>query len=210
MGGTWSCGGFELLGGGEVDEGGGGGGGGDEAWGVWADVGLLAADRDVFWLTLEFDSGPVRSSPPTLAVMGEWRESFRVRTGEEVRDWMDRGGGEENLRQRRGDLSFVCSPLLLFWFVAKNSSKDLGGGGEMCYQDQRMKGKTVCLPVCLGASQFQQLVLSDSVPVGLNTPCIQNSDSREKLLNSRWGPQGIHSCHIFEHLASVVTQSDLS
>ncbi|TNN47380.1 hypothetical protein EYF80_042432 [Liparis tanakae] len=134
MGGTWSCGGFELLGGGEVDEGGGGGGGGgDEAWGVWADVGLLAADWDVLWLTLELDSGLVRSSPPTLAVMGEWRESFRVRTGEEVRDWMDRGGGEENLRQRRGDLSVVCSPLLLFWFVAKNSSKDLeGGGGGKC------------------------------------------------------------------------------
>lgn len=82
---------------------------------MWADVGLLAADCEVLWLTLEFEKGLVRSRPPTLAVMGEWRESFRVWTGEEVRDWMDRGGGEENLRQRRGVvLSFMCSPPLLF------------------------------------------------------------------------------------------------
>ena len=119
MGGAWSCGDLQLFGGGEVEE---GGGGGEEAvgvgvrgvgvCGVWADVGLLAADWEVVWL--ELDRGLVRSRPPTLAVMGEWRESFRVRTGEEVRDGMVRGGGEENLRQRRGDLSFVCSPLLLF------------------------------------------------------------------------------------------------
>lgn len=43
---------------------------------------------------------------------------------------MDNGGGDENLRQRRGDLSFMFSPLLLFWFVAKNNSKDLEGGEE--------------------------------------------------------------------------------
>lgn len=88
-------------------------------------MGLLAADWEVLWLRLELDRGLVRSRPPTLAVMGEWRESFRVWTGEEVRDGMDRGGGDENLRQRRGDLSFMCSPPLLFWLVAKNSSKDL-------------------------------------------------------------------------------------
>lgn len=133
MGGTWSCGGLELLGGGEVEEGGGGevvvgvGVWGVGVRGVWADVGLLAADWEVLWMTPEFDRGLVKSRPPTLAVMGEWRESFRVRTGEEVRDGMDKGGGEENLRQRRGDLSFTCSPPLLFWLVAKNSSKDLKG-----------------------------------------------------------------------------------
>lgn len=77
-------------------------------------MGLLAADCEVLWLSGEFDRGLPRSRPPTLAVMGEWRESFRARTGEEVRDEMDRGGGEENLRHRRGDLSFMCSPPLLF------------------------------------------------------------------------------------------------
>lgn len=92
-------------------------------WGAWADVGLLVADWD--WPTAEPDGGLVRSRPPTLAVTGEWRESFRVRTGEEVREGMDRGGGEENFLQRRGDLSFMCSEPRLFWLVAKNSSKDL-------------------------------------------------------------------------------------
>lgn len=81
---------------------------------MWADVGLLAADWEELQLMLEFDRGLVRSSPPTLEVMGEWRESFRVRTGDEVRDGMDSGGGEENLRHKRGDLSFMCSPPLLF------------------------------------------------------------------------------------------------
>lgn len=114
VGETWSCGGLELLGGGEVE-----GGGGDVVvgvgvWGVWADVGLLVADWEVLWLMGEFDRGLVKSRPPTLAVMGEWRESFRVRTGEVVREGMDRGGGEENFRQRRGDLSFMCSEPLLF------------------------------------------------------------------------------------------------
>lgn len=114
MGGTWSCGGLELLGGGEVEGVGGEVVVGVGVWGVWADVGLLVADWEVLWLTAGFDRGLVRSRPPTLAVIGEWRESFRVRTGEEVRDGMDRGGGEENFRQRRGDLSFMCSPPLLF------------------------------------------------------------------------------------------------
>lgn len=101
--GVWSCGSLELLlGGGEVEE-----GGGEDDVGVCPDVGLLAADWEELWLKLELDRGLVRSRPPTFAVMGEWRESFRVRTGEEVRDGMDKGGGEENLRQRRGDLSFV-------------------------------------------------------------------------------------------------------
>lgn len=120
-----SCGDLEQLGGGEVE-----GGGGEVVVdvGVWADVGLLVADWDaLLWLRPKFKSGLVRSRPPTLAVMGEWRESFRVGTGEEVRDGIDRGGGEENFRRRRGDLSFVSLVPLLFWLVAKNSSNDLKG-----------------------------------------------------------------------------------
>lgn len=81
---------------------------------MWADVGLLAADWEELELMPEFDRGPVKSRPPTLEVMGEWRESLRVRTGDEVRDGMDSGGGEENLRHKRGDLSFMCSPPRLF------------------------------------------------------------------------------------------------
>lgn len=119
VGGTWSCSG-------KVQEGGGGGGEevvGVGVCGVWTDVGLPAADCDVFWFRPV--RGPLRSSPPTLPLTGECRESFRAGTGEEVRGEMERGGGEENLRQRRGDLSFMFSPLRLFWFVAKNNSKDL-------------------------------------------------------------------------------------
>lgn len=99
---AWSCGSLELLGGGEVED-----GGGEDDVGVCPDVGLLAADWEELWLKLELDRGLVRSRPPTLPEIGEWRESFLVRTGEEVRDGMDRGGGEENLRQRRGDLSLM-------------------------------------------------------------------------------------------------------
>lgn len=85
---------------------------GVEVWGVWAEVGLLVADWE--WLTAELDRGLVRSRPPTLPVIGEWSESFRIRTGEEVREGMERGGGEENFLHSRGDLSFMCSEPLLF------------------------------------------------------------------------------------------------
>lgn len=123
-----SCGDLEQLGGGEVEGGGGEVAVGVGVWGVWADVGLLVADWDtLLWLRPKLESGLVRSRPPTLAVMGEWRESFRAGTGEEVRDGMGRGGGEENFRRRRGDLSFVSLVPLLFWLVAKNSSNDLKG-----------------------------------------------------------------------------------
>lgn len=52
MGGAWSCGDLELFGGGEVEDGGGEHVVGVGVWGVgvcgvWADVGLLAADWDV-------------------------------------------------------------------------------------------------------------------------------------------------------------------
>ena len=54
-----------------------------------------------------------RSKAHTLELRGELRESLRARTGELVRDGMERGGGEENLRHSRGDLSLGWSPLLL-------------------------------------------------------------------------------------------------
>lgn len=113
MAGTWSCGDLQAVG--EVVE----GVGGEVAvgvgvWGVCADVGLLVADWGLLQLMPDIDNGLVRSRPTALAVMGEWRDSLRVRTGEEVWDGMDKGGGDENLRQRRGDLSFMCSPPLLF------------------------------------------------------------------------------------------------
>lgn len=47
-----------------------------------------------------------------------------------MREEMERGGGEENLRHSRGDLSLTCSALRLLWFVAKKSSRDLRQGGH--------------------------------------------------------------------------------
>lgn len=66
----------------------------------------------------------VRSNAPILEFKGEVKDSFLALTGEDVLDTAS-GGGEENLRHRRGDLpSTKCSPLL-FWLVAKNNSNDL-------------------------------------------------------------------------------------
>ena len=80
--------------------------------GLWVVVGLLDAEE------------VVRSSAPILEFKGEVKDSFLALTGEDVLDTAS-GGGEENLRHRRGDLpSTKCSPLL-FWLVAKNSSNDL-------------------------------------------------------------------------------------
>lgn len=94
--------------------------GGGEVQGL-AEVGLLAAEEDM---------GLDRSSAATRELSGELRESFRARTGEDVREGIERGGGEENFLHRRGDFSFGCSlPVLpdrLFWLVAKKSSRDLG------------------------------------------------------------------------------------
>lgn len=96
--------------------------GGGEVQGL-AEVGLLAVEED---------TGLDRSSAITLELRGELRESLRVRTGEDVREGMERGGGEENFLQRRGDFSLGCSlPVLLervFWLVAKKSSRDLSSG----------------------------------------------------------------------------------
>lgn len=86
--------------------------GGGDAAGLWVVVGLLDAEE------------VVRSSAPILEFKGEVKDSFLALTGEDVLDTAS-GGGEENLRHRRGDLpSTKCSPLL-FWLVAKKSSNDL-------------------------------------------------------------------------------------
>lgn len=99
--------------------------GGGEMQGL-AEVGLLVAEEEM---------GMERSSAATLKPSGELRESLRARTGEDVREGMERGGGEENFLRRRGDFSFGCSlPVLLerlFWLVAKKSSRDLGLGEHM-------------------------------------------------------------------------------
>lgn len=100
--------------------------GGGEVQGL-EDVGLLAAEKEV--------TGLDRSSATTLELSGELRESLRARTGEDVREGMERGGGEENFLHRRGDFSLGCSlPVLLerlFWLVAKKSSRDLSLGEHM-------------------------------------------------------------------------------
>ena len=73
-------------------------GGGDVA-GLYVEVGLLARE--------EVD----RSKAPILEFIGELNDSFLVLTGEEVLE-SERGGGEENLRQRSGDFaSDMCSLL---------------------------------------------------------------------------------------------------
>lgn len=66
-----------------------------------------------------------RSKVPTFTPIGELRESLRQWTGEEVREGMERGGGDENLRQSLGDLLFKGSVPHAPWLVAKNSSRDL-------------------------------------------------------------------------------------
>lgn len=70
------------------------------------------------------DEEVVRSKAPILEFRGEVKDSFLALTGDDVLD-VASGGGDENLRQRRGDLpSTRCSPLLP-WLVAKNNSRDL-------------------------------------------------------------------------------------
>lgn len=91
-------------------------GGGEEMEGLWLEVGELAAEED----------GVVdKSRAPAFPPIGELRESLRQCTGEEVREGMERGGGEENLRQSLGDLLFSGSVPHELWLVAKKSSKDL-------------------------------------------------------------------------------------
>lgn len=66
-----------------------------------------------------------RSKAAALALMGELRESLQLWTGEDVREGMERGGGEENLRHSLGDLLFKGSVPHAPWLVAKRSSRDL-------------------------------------------------------------------------------------
>lgn len=99
-------GGLSFPGGGEEEE----RGGGEvlvRVWGVCVEVGLLAAD---------WGKSGLRSSPPTRPATGECRESLRAQTGEAKWEGEERGGGEENLRQRRGDLSLTRSPPPPLWF----------------------------------------------------------------------------------------------
>lgn len=91
-------------------------GGGEEMEGLWLEVGELAAEED----------GVVdRSKAPAFPLIGELSESLRQWTGEEVREGMARGGGEENLRHSLGDLLFKGSVPHELWLVAKKSSRDL-------------------------------------------------------------------------------------
>lgn len=98
-------------------------GGGEDIDGQWAEVGELAAEE----VGVADRSSAATLPPPT----GELSESLREWTGEEVREGMARGGGEENLRQRRGDLLFRGSVAHEApWLVAKKSSRDLARGKE--------------------------------------------------------------------------------
>lgn len=91
-------------------------GGGEEMEGLWLEVGELAAEEE----------GVVdRSKAPTFPLIGQLRESLRQWTGEDVREEMARGGGEENLRHSLGDLVFKGSVPHEPWLVAKKSSRDL-------------------------------------------------------------------------------------
>lgn len=91
-------------------------GGGEEMEGQWLEVGELAADEE----------GVVdKSKAPAFPPMGELSESLRQCTGEDVREGMERGGGEENLRQSLGDLLLSGSVAHVPWLVAKKSSRDL-------------------------------------------------------------------------------------
>lgn len=87
-------------------------GGGEERHGLWMEVGELAVE----------EQGVVdRSKAPALAPS----DSFRLWTGEEVRDGMTKGGGEENFRQSLGDFVLRGSVPHAPWLVAKKSSRDL-------------------------------------------------------------------------------------
>lgn len=97
-------------------------GGGEEMEGLWLEVGELAAEEE---------GVADRSRTPTLPPIGELSESLRQCTGEEVREGMERGGGEENLRHSLGDLLFRGSVAHEPWLVAKKSSRDLKKRDEM-------------------------------------------------------------------------------
>lgn len=120
-----------AVGGGEEKPEGGLGelGGGEEIEGLWQEVGELAAEEE----------GVVdRSNAPALALMGELRESLREWTGEEVREGIERGGGEENFRQSLGDLLFKGSLPHVPWLVAKKSSRDLRGREQIEGNEEQM------------------------------------------------------------------------
>lgn len=106
-------------------------GGGEEMEGQWLEVGELAAEEE---------GVADRSRTPTFPLTGELRESLRLWTGEEVRGGMERGGGEENLRQSLGDLLFRGSVAHEPWLVAKKSSRDLRETREESVRVQILNG----------------------------------------------------------------------
>lgn len=79
-----------------------------------------------------------RALPPVM--MGMFRDSLRRRLGEDVLV-RDSGGGEENLRVARGDLGGSPYRSLLFWPLAKRSSRDLQGGRGVERKGQRGLGR---------------------------------------------------------------------
>lgn len=86
--------------------------GGGDVVGFWVVVGLLDVEEVVRFNAFIFE------------FKGEVKDSFLVFTGEDVLDIVS-GGGEENLRYRRGDLLFIKCSFLLFWLVVKNNFNDL-------------------------------------------------------------------------------------
>lgn len=94
------------------------------------DVGLLTTMD-------EAERSRAMAFPP---LTGELSESLRQCMGEDVREGIERGGGVENLRVRRGDLLFWSSLPHGPWLVAKKSSRDLGDQ-KRCRGVERKKGR---------------------------------------------------------------------
>lgn len=82
---------------------------------------------------LEEQVSAARSSALPPVMMGMLSESLRRLLGEDVLPRAS-GGGEENLRQARGDLGGSPYSSLVFWLLAKNSSK------ELCKQKNKERG----------------------------------------------------------------------
>lgn len=82
---------------------------------------------------LEEQVSAARSSALPPVMMGMLSESLRRLFGDVVLPRAS-GGGDENLRLARGDLGGSPYNSLVFWLLAKNSSK------ELCSQKERERG----------------------------------------------------------------------
>lgn len=120
-------------------------------------------------LAAEEDGVVVRSKTPDLAPMGELRESLREWTGEEVREGMERGGGEENFRHSLGDLLLRGSPPHAPWLVAKNSSRDLRGGTTVGAKQRKREGTCSSLVLIL---YVLGITLPFILPVTKSVQCV--------------------------------------